>query len=77
MAKKAQPPVTEPPQGEFIVNPAGVVHEVSAAHAAERIAQDPRYRRATAEEVAAYEAAHGYQSHERPLGRQYSVDSHQ
>ncbi len=72
MPKKTQAAVPEPPRGEFIVNPAGVVHEVSAAHAAERLAQDPRYRCATAAEVAAYDAAHGYQTHERPLGAPYS-----
>ncbi len=74
MPKKAQAavPVSEPPRGEFIVNPAGAVHEVSVAHAAERLAQDLRYRLATADEIAAYEAAYGYQTHERPLGAPFT-----
>lgn len=70
--KKIQTSAPEPPRGRFIVNPAGAVHEVTEAHAAERLAQDLRYRAASADEIAAYEAASGYQTHERPLAAPFS-----
>jgi len=72
VAKKNQGGASEMARGRFIVNPAGAVHEVSEAHAIERLANDLRFRAATAEEIAAYDAAGGCQTHERPLAAPFS-----
>lgn len=74
MAKKnqASAPAPEAVRGRFIVNPAGAVHEVTEAHAVERLANDLRYRAATAEEIAAYDAAGGCQTHERPFAAPFT-----
>lgn len=72
----ATPPTERAPKASkryFIVNPAGAVHEVTRAAAADRLKQ-PGYRMATAEEVAALDAANGFQQFDRPIGKPYSTD---
>lgn len=54
----------------YVVNPRGCVHVVTVAHWNELRARDPRYRLATDEERAAYDAAFE-QRFDAPLGKPY------
>ena len=57
----------------FIVAPSGAVHAATAEHARARIGADRRFRYATDEEIAAYQKADGYQTHETPLGARWTA----
>ena len=57
----------------FIVNPSGAVHEVTRDHAADRLKQTG-YRMATTEEVAALDAAGGFQAFDKPIGKPHTTD---
>lgn len=56
----------------FILNPAGAIHEVTKAHAAERLRQ-PGYRQPTKEQVKAYLSART-QTHDDPIGEPWAPE---
>lgn len=55
----------------YLVNPAGAIHVVSREHAKWRL-RSPGYRKATAAEIAALEAADGFQRFDQPIAAPWS-----
>lgn len=66
-------PKAQGPRRYFIVNPKGTIHEVDREHARERL-RIAGWRVATAEEIAAYDAAGGNQVAGKPLAKPWQPD---
>jgi len=68
MAKDERKPVHLSKGSVYLVNPKGVVHLATREHARERL-RNPGWHVADKDEIAAYEAAGGHQSLEKPAGK--------